>query len=700
MVLNTSCYPNPSTTKLPVLNEDSVKSNPEDISIDTDIPSTSASVTEEVLGSEGSIGETAKDITSNDVKGSLDEEVPLWLEFEELVDDLAEGPKSAFLKEMFLLDYQEIKYAYSDDPRMRLEISFFREALVKIMETEFYLTLILGRRTFKRIYSEIPSHYKVNGHNFYEGVKQYHDRLQQSLDQSSLEIKQVMTIILLDTAIKLSLIEQREENIKQSILDAENPDQHLLEKMQQVMRDKSQIFANQSWAMILFEEVGDHRGNTLLLKDLIMKIYKDHLSLGDIDPEDDLISFSEKAQEFLDHIHTEIQPSLHQVSQRVLEMISGRVDLYRSKRTTLFVHDLIQQETLKYLEEAQDNDVLTAYNEFINQRSRPVTVGGVAIAAGRLLICNMSRVVSVSSAILIAAAGILDSVSLKQTFYRGVIFGLNNYLQYDLYDNADFSEFVINASLSAVAMAFMCSKSRSLPVTSLFMSNPVYTRSLSTVINSFSKMDISLQQLREGGRQLLKKLKEGVLDINALPSAIASLATFYFIGRLEECDEILTLECHKRWDEEFVLLLSITFVVEFVFVFKSLNSGKVWFSDQHFQAMQDIARTVFGISLGTQAALNLINGKDFFDINYRLAFFEVIFGSLISLSTTKFVLLKMVDPFSGWLQRRGSYFGKPSSTFFLMLLKNIFGNYLYLQIGHGLLDDEQITKDQDNSYQK
>ena len=207
-------------------------------------------------------------------------------------------------------------------------------------------------------------------------------------------------------------------------------------------------------------------------------------------------------------------------------------------------------------------------------------------------------------------------------------------------------------------------------------------------------MNLNSQQLRERGRQLFEKLKEGVFDIKALPTATASLVTFYLIERFEKCDEIMTLECHRKWDEEFVLLLSITFVTELVFVFRSLNSGKLWFSDEHFQAMQDIARTVFGISLGTQAALNLINDKDFIDINYRLAFFEVIFGSLISLSTTKFVLLKMIDPFSDWLQRHTTYFGESSATFLSMLLKNIVGNYLYLQGGHNLLESEQITKNE------
>ena len=49
---------------------------------------------------------------------------------------------------MFLLDYQAIKSAYPNNPQRRLEVSFFREALIRIMETEFYLTLISGQRIF------------------------------------------------------------------------------------------------------------------------------------------------------------------------------------------------------------------------------------------------------------------------------------------------------------------------------------------------------------------------------------------------------------------------------------------------------------------------------------------------------------------------------------------------------------------------
>ena len=200
------------------------------------------------------------------------------------------------------------------------------------METEFYLTLILGQRTFEHIYSEVPPHYKVNGYNFYEGVRQYHSHLQQRVNQSSLEIRKVMTAILLDTAIKLSLIEQKKKNIeqvildiensqhdlanetpgvKQNVLDRENLDQLLLKEM----RDKSQVFANQSWTMILFEEVLDDKGNTLLLKDLIIQVYKDYLSLVHIDLEDDQLA--ERSNELLDHIHIEIQSSLDQASRRM-----------------------------------------------------------------------------------------------------------------------------------------------------------------------------------------------------------------------------------------------------------------------------------------------------------------------------------------------------------------------------------------------
>ena len=314
------------------------------------------------------------------------------------------------------------------------------------------------------------------------------------------------------------------------------------------------------------------------------------------------------------------------------------------------------------------------------------------MVTGALLICNIGRILSVPVAIMTVAADTLDSSSLKQTFYRGAIFGLNSYWQYDQYDNADFSDFIIDASLSAITAALICSSSRrSLPIR-LFNSNIVHVSRLSTTTQLFSRMSLSPQQLRAGGRQLFEKLKE--LDITALPTATASLVTFYLIERLDKCDDIMTLECHTQWDEEFVLLLSITFVTEFVFVFRSLNSGKRWFSNEHFQAMQGIARTVFGISIGTQAALDWINDEDSIDINYRLAFFQVVFGSLISLSTTKFVLLKMIDPFSDWLQRQTNYSGRLPATFSLMLLKNILGNYLYLQGGHSSLESEQTTNDE------
>ena len=682
MVLDTSCYPYPPTTSSPLINDDSVK--PE-ASIDPD----STLGTEEVLIPEYPSTVIVEGAISNYSRRSLEEEVPLRFGFKEHVDVIAEDQKSIFLKEMFLLDYQAIKSAYPNNPQRRLESSFFREALIRIMETEFYLTLISGQRTFERIYSEIPPHNKVNGYNFYEGIRQYHSHLQQRLNQSSLEIRKVMTHILLDTAIKLSFIEsieteQEKKSTEQDTSGTDNSNQLL-----EVMGYKNQVFANQSWTMILFEEVSDNKGDTLLLKDLIMQI----CDCEDLSP-DDLTELAEISSQLLDHIHTKIQPSLGQASRQVLRYISGRVNLYRSKGKTLFVHDLVQQKTLKYLEDVQDHAALTAYNEFINQTSQPVTAANIAMVTGGFLICNIGRILSVPIAIMGTAANALDPSSLKQTFYRGAIFDLNSYWQYDQYDNSDFSGFIIDAALAAITAALICSGSRrSLPM-SLLNSGPIHASRLSTTMGLFSRMSLNPQQLREAGRQLFKNLKEGVLDITALPTATASLVTFYLIERFDKCDEVMTLECHSQWDEEFVLLLSITFVTEFVFVFKSLNSGKQWFSNEHFQAMQDIARTVFGISLGTQAALDFIKDEDFIDVNYRLAFFQVIFGSLISLSTTKFVLLKMIDPFSDWLQRQTNYSGRLSATFSLMLLKNIFGNYLYLQGGHSSLESEQTTKDE------
>ena len=184
--------------------------------------------------------------------------------------------------------------------------------------------------------------------------------------------------MLLDTAIKLSLIEsieteQENKSIGQDTSDIENSeDIDSLNQLLEVMGYRNQVFANQSWTMILFEEVSDNKGNTLLLKDLIMRaytkqIYKDHLSLR----KDDLTA-AERFNDLLDHVYTEIQSSLNQASLQVLRYISGRVHLYRSKRKTLFVHDLVQQKALKYLEDVQDHAALAAYNEFINQTSQPV----------------------------------------------------------------------------------------------------------------------------------------------------------------------------------------------------------------------------------------------------------------------------------------------------------------------------------------
>ena len=619
----------------------------------------------------------------------LEKQTPLRLEFEESITVIGEEQKFDFSKEMFLLDYQAIKSIYSDDPNMRLELSFFREALVKIMETEFSLVLISGHTSFERISSEItqPYFYRIGRGIYtspYRGVRRYHNHLQQALNQSSSsDVRKRMTAILMATAIEFFLIEKREEKIKEEISKmeekiskaeeetskAENEAtlQSLLKQREQLLQAKNQTFANQPWTMILFEEIEDHKENLLPLKEILMTIYRNHSSLIESQLNGDSIEIASNAEQLSDHIYTDLQPPIIQAATQLLERIPYRVHRYRSDRTALFAHDVIQQQTLKYLKDVQDDDASDAYDEWTNQTNAHPTTD-IAIAAGAIFICRAGAGVAIPIAALFSIADALNQMSFKQALLRDAIFGLNSYLQYDSYNNAGLLEFLLSVGTAAL----MCSTK----------SPPLNMSHLPRNIRSFSNIKL-------GSQQILAKVKETLFDINALPAAMASLVALYAIERFEKCDEIWDIQaCHEMWDQEFTLLFVTTFIAEFIFVFKSLGKW-TFFSMEHIKVMQNVARTIFGISLSTQAILNVINDENFNDINYRLASFEVAFSALISLTTTKLVLLYMVDPFSNWLEVRTALIGRKTANFSLMFFKNILGNGLYLIGGHYFSEEEE-----------
>ena len=611
---------------------------------------------------------------------SSDEQVPLRLGFEESVTVFGRIEKSVFLNEMFLLDYQAIRSDHPNDPQMRLELSFFREALVRIMETEFYLTLILGQQRFEHIYSVILDS------KFYEGVLQYHNRLQQNLNQSSHETRQMMMTTLLTTAVELFFIEKKEQSIERekqvierTVLGVEDDmDSSLLERMQvqsqQLMEARNQIFINQPWTMILFEQVSDQP----VLKDLIIIAYQKHSSTGDIYLASNSMEVVENTKELLDHIYEEIQPVLTKSSEQMLERISNRVHNYRSNRKALFVHDLVQQQTLRYLKNVEDNEALAAYDEFLHQRGAD-SLFDMIVTAGAFMMCHVNKKLWITVALTFFSqviVNILDKAAFKEALFKGVTFGLNSYLQYDLYDSNLSSETLIKSSLSAGTIALMCSRLEPFKITSLSIA-----KNTENIIRSKT---ISFPNMPIHSRQFLKNLRDKALDINALPSAIASLITFAGIECFRDCDKI--------WNEDFLLLFTITFIVEFVFVFKAINSGKSFISPQHVEAMQSIARTVFGISLSTQAVFSLMYDRP---INSNLVFFEGVFGPIISLTATKLVHLYMVNPFSGLLKKSLKNFHHEIAVFSLMLLKNAFGNGLYLIGTDPLIDDEEEQENED-----
>ena len=584
------------------------------------------------------------------------------------------------------------------------------------MKTEFYLALMSGQRTFHRVFSEIQNS------NFYRGVRQYHSYLQQHLNENLLTVRQDIVFTLIATAVMFSSIEEKQKSVENAIPEVRNIDdfedptaiqnhlisslmtlsfraseenddpslrmdtqedflEELLEIRASLMRSKSQFFEDQPWAMILFEEIEGQNG--LLLKDFIVARYHHYLQTRDVylaDHSFDYISQEiRNIEAILDDLYNDIQPVVDQISNRVLERISYQVHRYRTHRQSLLNHDLILYQVEKDLEEV-DREALEAYQGLIQEKEEIVTssMASIAIATGAIVACWLSRKVAIPVATIFSATGFLDQASFKNALFNGAFFGLNSFSQYEMIHSPSLME-ISFSMISSMAFATLCSKGKT--QSSSLLAGMASLRQGEKIM---SRLGIILHP-----RRLQNLLWEKITDINAGPAALASVIILASVQAYNQGIESL-------WNSsEFHFSFFFTAVVEFVLVFKSVKSGKAFFSDVHFKAMQDLSRTLFGISLSTQVIRSLREHGDLREIDWDRIFFEAgLFIPFISLTTTKLVINFMVNPFSGFLAR-SKYLSqndkghKELAIFLLMLAKNTFGNSLYLYSTNSLFNNDE-----------
>ncbi len=638
------------------------------------------------------------------------------LRFHEHIKVRSKKQTTSFLQQAFVSDYEAIRSVYSHNLLRRFEVALYREALLRMMKTEFYLTLLSGQKTFHRILSE------VQHSRFYHGIRQYHNHLQQSLNESSLATRQVIMATIIATARQLSLIEEKQKNVEEAITEVEsinsfedpediqnnlisilitssldasedNNNPHLkidtpedlrkalLEIKDSWMIFKSQLLKDQPGAMILFEDVEDQNGNHLLLKDFIVARYNHYLYPKNEDiylPNhflDDISQDIGNIEAIKDDIYDDIQPLIEHISNKVLKRVPYLVHRYRSNRQSLLNHDFVVDQVKKDLERV-DPEVLEAYQGLVQRKEESITpsMANIAMATSTVAVCWVGRPVAISATVASSLTGFLDQASFKEALFKGVMFGLNSFSQYEVIHSSN--PFNIISSIIFVALCSNQGKSR-------LSSSLIGRTSLEHAGSIRSRLEIILDPKR-----LKKLLWEKMTDINAGPAALASVTI------------LAGVQAHRQgidslWNNpEFHFSFFFTAIVEFVMIFKSIQSGKAFFSNAHLKAMQGLTKTLFGTSLSTQFFFSLTEHGNLKEIDWNRAFFEAgLFGPFVSLTTTKLVINFMVDPFSGFLAHARSRYlfqnGKGHrelATFLLMLGKNTLGNSLYLYSINNLFD--------------
>ena len=375
------------------------------------------------------------------------------LRFSESITVRANQRESDLYKEAFFSDYQNIKSSHPDNPQMRLEVSLYRQALLRIMQTEFYLAVMAGQKSFSLVSSAIEHS------NFYTELRKYHADLQSQLNENQTALQRMMILALIAISKELDLIEFHQKNIADAILalkssegsndlrdiqnqlisdlinlsfsnaeEENNPhlrittQEDLYEELRHLtelqLQAKDRLFTDQPWAMILFEEVvweGQRLNIRSHLKNLLQARDRD-IYLGN-----DLSVKEEAADELWDQINREIQPLLMEASRQKLGKISHLVSLYRSQMKALFDHNLIQDQVTNYLDELGDEEALDAYRTYRNIiEEKSSSFDSLATVGGAILICSLGKLWAIPAALAFESANLFNQAALRNSLYRGV----------------------------------------------------------------------------------------------------------------------------------------------------------------------------------------------------------------------------------------------------------------------------------------
>ncbi len=554
-------------------------------------------------------------------------------------------------KRHFFADYQEIEKNHPHDGQKRLELSLYRNALERMMETEYYLTLILNEEErFGRVSSSLAP---LPGYpDFYRALRTQSRQWQRHMRQNSAVVRPMLIAALMGLSQQLGRIETELESIEQAF--AEQKDEQLKSELidlaSSLLQIKDGFFADWPWAMILYNSI-EHEGKTGTLKEHLITLSEE--IKNDHDPE---TSFG--------RLEKKTRPLLEQASRQTLEHITHAIHRYRTHRQKLLNHNLVREQTMLYLEELEDQKALEALQNSTEKPQEGITAFDTAAVAGAIGICYFGgRLLALPIASIVATNSTLSDLSSKASLREGVTFGLNNLSQYErAHSVSPFFKMVKEFSLVGASIISCAAPQGTSAIKALTakLQNTTRPGMSGRLKNALSPDNIKWH------------IRDKVMDINAAPMAVASVSILAGIQAHQYGTHSLLTS------PDFHLTALITSVVEFVFVFKSIQSGTQFFSKQHLESMREVSRTIFGLSLGTQALYSIARNESF---ERNRSFYEATFAPLIGFNIAKTMLLYMAPPFSKFLGK--SFLFNPQTSrrlavFILSLPRSALGNYMYL----------------------
>ena len=664
----------------------------------------------------------------------------------------------------FLEDYRSIRAAYPNDPKRRIETTIYREYILNIMETEFYLSLLLGSKSLQKTKDHIQRDNiltrSLQQQDFYSGARDFHTHLAQMLKKDHTDFVNIMIGILTKISIEYNLLEEKQEMIVQAILDAsrakhlndpeiqnnkfitdlieikeeefnttEDVRLALLELMGLSFYAKDQLFNEAPWAMIIFEDIAHDSSNHYApLKDYLASLYQGHFeqfsphtSLQDLS----VSNFS--VEEIIERIRNLNGQAKHKVKEasmkallKIPRQLNSLLSTYKNIPEDLLQHNLILNQVALYLEKKNLTDpkaveyfqeimaqptasspTQTTTNQLLNFFDDNITaklaILGSACGLGSIIAKSPLGFALVSSlALLWTTYDPIKIQSIRNRFFNGTLFKFNSFYKYDTINSFAANRALYEGFAEVFHSVVLCSAGLTAGKTLINKGQKILhqrQRALRLPSNiTFSPL--SYLHPKKMAYSFGRKLRTRAMSLSLQNLAASAITLLYAQAQVND-QGLLEPYFYRSilTDPELLLTLTIFLSIDFLYVFRGVNSGnnifnslyrnnglldnrKTILNPEHFKAVKRVALDVTLLSLTVQSITHLSRSGSIKEVDLGRSFFEASFVALFALTKAKLVIKHIIAP----IEKSTIAPSKKTSVIFsAFLLSNLLGNSLVSQ---------------------